>query len=485
MMKNINKYILASSLALGAVFTSCEEEVLVPVEDNTEINALLEKISTLESQLYEVNLEKRTVTIQNNELANKLDSIRDVRNELNSLRWNDRETEVQYTVNVISAANYVQGRAAGLGGATVTVRQGEYVETQETAGGLALFKGMKQGQASVTVSAPDHGTVEMSVDFLSDGTYSDDAEYYNAGTQVLLFPIAGKNAATVKGSLYANTTTINDTLARYYSDAPEFFGEKAGTYVAEPGIYFSSNFTQSSENDKVRGNIYFDNVYYSNSPSGASIKFEAVPSSFDLYAIAKPSKGHQFDIGSDAGYIRSITYNDMVFKATINDDNSYEVLVPASMGDNLSIDFETSEVIAEHTRFTAPEWKSIGVDQDGDGIIDYYDDYYVMGGAEELGSEKESFTYYNSEDYTKELYSLNGDGSVVTINPNSSGDVVRRIITETYKYEGYWMSTHRFGYETMLPIESNNAVDFDFEPGEVAFQNIYLFPIEEGKESNI
>jgi hypothetical protein len=483
MMKNINKYILASGLAIGALFTSCEEEILVPVEDNTEIDALLANINTLQNQLYEYDLEKKTVTISNKEMGSKLDSIQRAWEELN-YNISNRETEVQYTVNVISAANYVKGRVAGVGGASVTVRQGDYLETQETAGGLALFKGVKQGEATVTVSAPDHGTVEMSVSFLSDGTYSSNAEYYNAGTQVMLFPVAGKNAATIKGSIYANTTTENDTLYRRYADNQEVFGEKATTWVAPIGQFnYWENFTQSEVqgwDNKVIGNIYFDGVYKTESPLGASVQFEEVPAAFSLYAIAKPSVGHQFDSefyqqGSyNAGYIRSIIYSDMVFEAAIQDNGSYSVTVPASMGNNLIIEFQTTEVIAEHTRFTALEQKSIGVDEDGDGNVDYYNDYEVMGGAEEIGSVKKTFTYYNSDDYTKELYSFNGDGSVVTINPNSTGEITRRVITETFKYElrGYWMH-----------IESGG--EMNFEPGQVQYNNLFLWPVSRTGESDI
>lgn len=463
-MRNINKYILASTLALGAVFTSCEEEVLVPVEDNAAVEELLTKISALENQVYEHNLAKNTITISNQKLGETLDSLRNVRNNLN---WydGDHDTEVQYTVNVLSAGNFVQGRMAGVGAAKVTVTQGAYMETKDTDAGMAVFTGLKPGAAQVSITSEDHSNVEMSVHFFNEGSVSD-ADHYNAGTQVLLYPVSGKNAATITGSLYANTTTLNDTLNRRYGSDATIYGAKANTYLAEPGAYEYYNYTH--------WNAYAENGnIYDSYASALEVQFEAVPSSFKLYALAMPSgslqgDGSEYRYGQNgnyirnAGYITSITYNDLVFEATINDDNTYSVTVPASTAGILNIEFQTTEVIADHTRYTRE-----------DDIFHEGRWYYnVVGAIEEQGSEIKTFSYYNKENDAVDVYSLNGDGSVVTINANSKGDVSRRVITETFRYQ-------------IMGSTLSSGSERSYEPGQVEFNNLYLFPVSRTSESNI
>lgn len=474
-MRNINKYILASTLALGTVFTSCEEEILVPVEDNTEIDAMLAEISTLENQVYTYSLENGTVTLANMKLRNMLDSLQAVRNKLN---WNDgdHDTKVQYTVNVMSTGNFVEGRASGITGAKVTVSQGAYIESKDTDGGMAVFSGLEPGTAKVTITSADHSSVEMDVHFFNDGSIAD-GDHYNAGTQVLLYPVSGKNAATIQGSLFANTTTLNDTLNRKYG-TNTVFGAKAGTYLAQPGVYDNTNYTQYNTpwyDNKVTGNIYYDGYYYNSNPQGSAVQFEKVPASFKLYAMARPSGSILVDDQNDyynystdeyirnPGYITSITYSDLVFEAELKADNTYSVVVPAATGSVFTIEFQTTEVIADHTRFTAAE---------------YYREantgqwYWVMGGREEEGSELKSFSYYNSGDYTLDLYSLNGDGSVVTINPNSKGDISRRVITETYRYQ-------------IMGSSFGSGTTRSYEPGAVEYNNLYLWPAEKSSESSI
>jgi hypothetical protein len=476
-MRNINKYILASTLALGAVFTSCEEEVLVPVEDNTQIDAILAEISALENQVYEYNLDSGTVSITNRKLRNTLDSLQGVQRELRNNDGN-HDTKVQYTVNVLSAGNFVQGRMAGIAGASVTVSQGAYIETKETDGGMAVFTGLEPGAATVMITSDDHSKVEMDVHFYADGSVSD-ADYYNAGTQVLLYPVSGKNAATIEGSLLANTNTLNDTLNRKYGTDAAVFGEKAGTYLAEPGVYGNPDgYRYSSVNyNYTQYNSYGEtgNIYNNNPEHGSFVQFEKVPASFKLYALAKPDgslmvngyggmswNSNEQGYMHNAGYITNITYTDLVFEATINNDNTYSVTVPAATGNNLSIEFQTTEVIADHTRFTreADIWHD----------SQWYDN--VVGAVEEEGSELKTFSYYNSSNNTVDVYSLNGDGSLVTINPNSKGDVARRIITEQFRYQ-------------IMGSTLSNGNNLSLEPGQVEFHNLYLWPVSRGNESNI
>lgn len=474
-MRNINKYILASTLALGTVFTSCEEEILVPVEDNTEIDAMLAQISALENQVYTYSLENGTVTLANMKLKNTLDSLDNVYWKLRSTQGN-HDTKVQYTVNVMSTGNFVEGRVAGISGAKVTVSQGSYIETKDTDGGMAVFTGLEPGAAKVTITSADHSSVEMDVHFFNDGSIAE-GDHYNAGTQVLLYPISGKNAATIQGSLFANTSTLNDTLNRKYgTDA--VFGAKAGTYLAQPGVYENYNYTQYYTNwydDKITGNIYYDGYNYTSNPDGSAVQFEKVPASFKLYALARPSSSILVDDQNDyynystdeyirnPGYITSITYSDLVFEAELKADNTYSVVVPAATGNAFTIEFQTTEVIAEHTRFTAGEWyREANAGQW----------YWVLGGREEEGSQLQSFSYYNSRDNSRDLYSLNGDGSVVTINPNSKGDVTRRVITEAFRYQ-------------IMGSSFGSGSTRSYEPGAVEYNNLYLWPSEKSSESSI
>lgn len=457
-MRNLNKYILASTLALGTVFTSCEEEVLVPVEDNAAATELLNSINTASNQLVDYNLETRTVSIRNAKLERTLDSLYTVRSEIY-----DQETTVQYTVNIISGANYVKGRTAGVTGATVTVRQGEYSETKETAAGLAVFEGLQPGYATVLATAPDHTTIEATVYFNPDGQYSHNANVYNAATRILLYPVSGEMAATISGSLYANTTTVNDTLNRTFGYSP-VFGDSAGTFIAERGIYDDYNYTQYKDIDWVgqywnRENI--QNLYYNDAyaetvfPVGQAIQFEAAPASFNLYAIAVPSTQPDFESGNgyESGYITNISYSNLIFEATINEDNTYSVTVPAS-AQGMNIDFRTTEVIANHTRFTDAEiW------------------YYGPGTEETIGSKEMEFTYYNYTDSNVDIYTEQADGTWVgnIVTPGESIEVNRNVITEPYRYEIYGSY-----------LESDQL-----RTGETEFYNIYLWPTNPGSGSNL
>jgi hypothetical protein len=460
-MKNINKYILASTLALGTVFTSCEEEVLVPVEDNEAVAELLAQIASLENELTTYNLEQKTVSIQNTKLQSYYDSLAVNSPYYEYDQWGnirrtgyDPETRVQYTVNVLSSANYLQGRIAGVAGASVTVRQGEYTETKEVSSGMAVFEGLIPGQATVVVTAPDHTRAELIVG-LYDHDFAGDVENYNAATQVVLYPTSGKDMAIIKGSLYANTTTVNDTLNRRYGNDATIFGDKAGTYVAKPGPYTNfSNYTQF-EDEVEQGTIY------DNAPNREEIQFEAVPAGFSFYAIARPQESLQ-EFHSGAGNMLSITYTGLVFDATINNDMTYSVQVPTTTKGGLNIEFQMPQTIAPHTRFTSDTDESIAIDQDGDGTIDYYDYYYnVVGGDEEEGSKEQTFKYFNSTNNPVTVYSLAEGGTAVEVAPNKSADIVRRVITENRYYQAQGIVLEEIG---------------SVRPGQVILENIYVWP---------
>lgn len=427
-MKNINKYIWASALAMGTMLTACEDEVLVPVEDNTAATALLTSISEQDALLTEYNLENNTVTLTNARLRETLDSLNDARNDLN---WGESrdQTEVQYTVNVISAANYLTGRVAGVNGATVTVTQGSYSETKETSSGLAVFSGLQHGEAIVNISAPDHTSAEMVVEFYSD--YSSDADYTNASTIVPLYPVSGENAAVLTGRVMANTTTVNDTLARTYGDDVAIYGDKAGTYISNPGIYSGTNYT-----DEWGGN---DMTPYG-ATLGAAVAFEAVPAAFRLFAVAKPNVS-EFSSG-EAGYIVSITYSGLISEASIAADGTYTLTVPASKGGSLALSYETTEVIAPFTEFTNPG---------NNGATDY------------------TFKYFNNGNGNATVWTEEGDGSNVIIAPNTSMNIVRSIRTRNYEYE----------------IFENSFLQGSVKPGEKVINDFYLWPTYPGEESGI
>lgn len=450
MIKINKKYIPVFAVACCSLFAACEDDDTVSAEANTEIAGLLQEINTLDNQLTEYNLEKRTVTLTNRKLKKTLDSLRITYTDFRENGY--KTTEVQYSVNVISTANYAQGRSSGLSGATVTVKQGDYEETKETSSGIAVFSGLKEGEAYVSVASPDHTKADMVVHFMADGVYSNNSNYYNASTQVLLYPVSGKNTATIKGNVHANTSTLNDTLNRVFGYSG-IFGERANKFVAKPGPFpFYENYTQENIfSNRMMQNPYFQyyNHYY-NGPGGQAVQFEKVPAGLELMAVATPAASLQADFQggevTNAGFITSITYHDLFFPVQLNEDDSYTVNVPASAGLNMMVQFHSTELVANHTRYTISH------------------DYAGPGTSQESGSERITLRYYNSNDYTTNHQgSVQEDGTIIypVIDPDQATNLSLYTITEAFRYE----------------IRGPQVLSTHIHPGQVKYQNLYLWPV--------
>src|SRR5882672_6586422 len=103
-MKNIITTLLIAGTLLGAMI-SCQDEVVVKVEDTTTADALLAQISTYTNQYLTLDKENGTLHIANEKLLRKLDSLEQVRQNLSDPH--STPEEVHFTLNVLSSANTV------------------------------------------------------------------------------------------------------------------------------------------------------------------------------------------------------------------------------------------------------------------------------------------------------------------------------------------------------------------------------------------
>lgn len=445
-MKIKNIFKIGMLAAASSFMVACEDEVLVEKQDTTQADALIAEINDVENQLLTLSLENSELTIENQKLDNFLDSLWNVRNQLTG--GYSQPASVDYTVNVLSTANTIfsGGRSKGLENATVVVEQnGLVIQPSSNGAGLYAFRGLTEGNAYVRVSAPNHASVEMSIYlYINDGSDVDGAKTFNAASQVVLYPVAGDMAATIKGMVYANRSTLNDTIGRKFgSDA--VFAAKANTYIAAPGVWNYGNYTQDDD--------YWAASAIYGYPSGNQVAFEAGFEGHKIYAVPSLSNLALNNDNSNSGYIISITYKGLITNTEINADGSYELKIPAGSdyGNGLfnSIELRTSEVVSAHTRLTV-----------SDGNYE--------GEYDESGSVETTFTYFNNSNGT--VTPFDGDGvNTVSLDAGEKAQIKRRTITENWIYYPYFTDQNSM---------NDNTLDNFPESGKVINRNIYFFPEE-------
>ena len=192
--------------------------------------------------------------------------------------------KIDYSVTVVAANKANTGNAssrvsgvAALDGITVTVKQGGESMTATTEGGIATFSGLKSGKAVVTVGAAEMGYTSVTYTTLLGTTSDYDKEEYNVGTLIPVLPMTKETGASVvTGKAFAEFDATND--------APE-------------------------------------------AAAGATVQAViSVKSVLDKYNIAS----------SGIGSVENATYEGFVQTATVQEDGSYELIVPTLYGDNKS-----------------------------------------------------------------------------------------------------------------------------------------------------
>lgn len=440
-MKTNNLFrILAFSAISSVALFGCEDEVIVETEDTTTADAIIAEIETATETLYTLDEENSTLKIENAQLDNLIDSLNAVRNTLQYTTSNPKQ--VHYTVNVLSAGNaeFSQGRAKGVTGSTVVVEQdGEFHTPSSMAEGLYLFTGLNQGYVYVTVSAPDHTTVEyQAYIYINTGTDVANADSYNASTKVTLYPNAGALAGLVYGKAYANTTVVNDTANRLYGNSTAIFGNLANSYITPMSI-------GGEDSD-----LFPDTFYEGNDDS--EIIFESAPVGHKIYARPVLSGG-MMPNPSQNGYTTMVTYKGIVTSATVAADGTYSLPVIAKSGtDNLisSIEVFTEDFVGDHVRFT-----------------NYGGNY--NGQVKEAGdTTRVTLKWYNNTNGSQSV----STGSGVTtqnLNPKNSLSVKRLTIKEKYQYGAYFLENGSNEGENMFLDKLPQA-------GEKMMRNVFFWP---------
>ena len=311
---------------LGILVVACKDEVLVPVVDNKKADSIIAVITKLDQQDVTINAKENTITIQNAVLNLKLDSLN------NSFFNNPRK--IQYTVYLINAGNSItttlNGRTKGVDGATVTVFAGGKTLTATSADGRAVFEGLGGGNATVQISATGFTPVTYHTFFFNDnrGSFGDGAVRV-ASTNILIFPTTTKDAVTVTGQLYANKSTIDDTLGRQYNKVTD--GTRYLKYISNPGISSFTNWTQSTYHDSSTAySNYFYNAYnhYDILPDGIMVKYDPLTSLKGANIFGYPnnisSTGSDLDLDFNVpGQVLSITYTGLASVATVDNTGKY------------------------------------------------------------------------------------------------------------------------------------------------------------------
>jgi hypothetical protein len=447
----IVSFFSSTMLLLIVVLIGCQDEVIVKVEDTTQVDELLAEISNYTNQYLTLDEKNGTLHIENEKLWRKLDSLEQVRNKLAN-PYSTPE-ELQFTLNILSSANTVfsGGRSKGLSGATVTLEQNGLVVSADpsSSDGLYLFRGLREGSAFVKVTAPDHTPVEFYVGLvIANGDDISDADSYNASTQVILFPNGGSAAGKITGKAYANTSTLNDTLGYRYGGSG-LFGAKANTYISTPGSWRYGNFTQVDQ--------YIETASIYSPPGGENIQWETATAGHIIYCIPE-FNNYEINNESENGFIYSITYRNVITKATIAADGSFTlpVLAGNTYDDNTLVQYvtlTTEDMIASHTRLTK--------------LTAY------AGAITETGAVDQAFSYFNSTDAAQNVFTGNG---TVTANVNAGAKlaITRRKITETWAYR-MRVPNDQFGLNDESEIHPQNQAYP--QAGETKYRNVYFFPV--------
>jgi hypothetical protein len=452
-LKNIMASFVNRAIVLFIVLlVGCQDEVIVKVEDTTKVDELLAQISDYTNQYLTLDKQNGTLQIQNEKLWKKLDSLQNVRDRLAD-PFSTPE-EVHFTLNVLSSANTVfsGGRSKGLAGVTVTLEQNGLVASADpsSSDGLYLFKGLRTGSAFVKVTAQDHTPVEFYVWLYTDyGSDVNDADSYNASTQVILFPNAGNLAGKIMGKAYANTSTLNDTLG-YSFGSTAAFGAKANTYISTPGNWRYDNFTQNDEEIET-WTIYGPVI-------GENIQWETATAGHIIYGVPH---FHNYGINNESenGYIYSITYRNVITKATVAADGSFTlpILSGNTYDDFLLLEYvrlTTEDLIAGHTRLTISS---------GD----------YAGQASEPGSTDQLFTYYNRGNVIQPVNTGNGI-NVADVDPATKSTISRKKITESWAYK-MWVPNEQYGSSDQYDVYANEHAYP--QAGETKLRNVYFFPV--------
>jgi len=372
---------LAAITTLGIV--SCKDEVLVPVKDEKSTDSLASLINVLDKQKITLDKKINAITITNATLKDSTKSIGDI--------IDNDITNVEYTVNLINAGTAITtdggngqfdgggDRKKGVDGISVTVVQGGVATTVTSASGRAIFTGLSQGTASVSITGTNFLPVKATVYLGWNSTGIDgDGAVREVSSNVLLLPSnGGTDGLTITGKLYINKNVINDTLGRQFAKASD--AANYTKYISKPSIwdYYSLNGYYQGVN---LFNLYGNNTYNSYTEQ---LSFDALTSGATVYAYPEVANYYNPANWAENGYFTSITYTGLISYATVDANGAYSIKVPYVYSGAASSD--------------------IGYYIYADQLIDNLTKFDGNDGTSQntVGSVKTAYTLYDNATYTK------------------------------------------------------------------------------------
>jgi hypothetical protein len=430
---------------LEMVVAGCKDEVLVPVNDTTAADSTIISINKLDAQNVKINAKENTITLHIATVQNELDSLDDAF---------DNPRKIQYTVYLLNAsttltANNFGGRTAGVDGATVTVFAGGQTLTKTSVDGRAVFEGLGGGTATVQISATGFSSVTYQTYFFNDNRDSfGDGAVRAASTNVLIFPTSGTDMVTVTGKLYANKSTLDDTLGRQFMKAAD--ATRYLKYVSAPGISDFTNYTQNTDHSgSVFSNHYFNpsNQYDDGMPDGTTVKYDAISSLNGASITGYPANfsstytNNLNDLNvTVAGQVLSITYTGLLSFATFDGAGNYSLKVP-SYADDPGV-----AIKVEH----------------------YTDDHTFLTVISNIGATKVTLTSFDPATYahtTSDFYQITSKWiyrAAITQDDGSGSSIFYSI--DTYEFQNGYS-----GYST-------TGTTLQGKPGSTVTRNIFFYP---------
>jgi hypothetical protein len=283
-------------MASVTIFTGCsEEEVEKPVENTERLDDLRAELRQLELDVLGA---QRTLDLA------KLDE-QELEAEVAKLKENFDKV-VKYTVTVIDP----QGKLLE-GVKVITTQAGTLKEGTTNSEGRVTFDNMRGGVIAAVVKHDNYATANYTASLYS-GT--DNYQSYGASTRVIMFPLAAaltsdNMTSFNKQKLFYNTSVQDDTL-----------GGTAWDASADPMKWAPKQFTWTG--------IKYDQVTKGdNIPVVAKLVIDGVPSGSG---------------SGEVGDIIAIAYENAVYTATWNDDNTFTLNVPARSIYDDWFDYEVS-----------------------------------------------------------------------------------------------------------------------------------------------
>lgn len=225
---------MTAVLAAAALVTSCAKDKF------TEANALdleLKRLRTEDS--IRVARERQARIWDNNRLA--------YQRVLDSLDRINAGGRVFYTVTVVAGGNAAFGTGRveeleGVQGATVSIAQYGNIVTQTTPASGMVTVELRAGSANVVASAPNHTTVNYTVNLTAEGNpvtnnrlplAPGNGHTIHVGNIIPLFPTTGAGTATVRGRAYIETDLTNETAEQV---TPAVLGAGTNLFTANINI---------------------------------------------------------------------------------------------------------------------------------------------------------------------------------------------------------------------------------------------------------